>query len=180
MATSHWLRQTIPRLVRVALVLIVAVVPLRLAAQQRSGREITDTAAAVEMARATFREAESARVQGDWSRTENTVHCDEDDLGREVSIDRDTTGLIRRLEWSGGTEDHAEKHRYFYDASGKLRFAFFTLGAVNGTQQEERVYYGSHGEVVRRLKRVVSGPGYPSTGEEGVPDALKWLGEICP
>ena len=90
-----------------------------------------------------------------WARTDTTVKCDDEDIGDHVTVDRDSTGTIRRLRWSGGTEDHAETHSYYYDAVGRLRFAFLTLGAVNGTQREERVYYAGTGEVVRRLLHFV-------------------------
>jgi hypothetical protein len=62
---------------------------------------------------------------------------------------------------------------------GRQRFAFVTLGAVNGTKYEERVYFGDHGEVVRRLKRLVKGPGFPVQDEQGIRDPLMWIQTIC-
>jgi hypothetical protein len=53
------------------------------------------------------------------------------------------------------------------------------LGAVNGTEYEERVYFGDHGEVVRRLKRLVKRPGFPVQDEQGILDPLMWIQTIC-
>ena len=138
-----------------------------------------DTAEAIRVARATFQEAERAVAARRWVRRDTTVKCDDEDLGDDVSVVRDSTGTIRRLQSSGGTEDHAETHRYYYDAAGRLRFAFFTLGAVNGTQREERVYYAGDGGVVRSLVRLVRGPGYAAQAETGIPDPAAWLRGMC-
>lgn len=158
---------------------LVASVPGNVYAQARSRPSGDKAALAIQTARATYRESELAVARGSWSQRDTSVTCDEHDFPFDVRIHRDSTGMIRRLQWSGGTDDHAESHRYFYDARGKLRFAFFTLGAVNGTQYEERVYFGTSGEVVRRLPRLVKGPGYALRGETGMADPEHWRRTLC-
>ena len=160
-------------------VIIAMLLPLRLPGQTRATRQRTDTAAAIRVARATFQESERAIASHRWVRSDTTVRCGDEDPGMDVILNLDSAGVVRHLEWSGGTDDHAATHRYFYDAKARLRFAFTTLGSVNGTQQEERVYYGDRGEVVRRLTRLVRGPGYPIEAEGGVPDPTAWLRAIC-
>lgn len=138
-----------------------------------------DTAGAIREARATFQEAGRAVAARRWIRTDTTVRCGDEEAGDDITMDRDSAGTIRRLRWSGGTADHAETHSYFYDAMGRLRFAYVTLGAVNGTQSEERVYFTGAGDVVRRVRRLVRGPGYPSDPVVGVRDPEAWLRGFC-
>jgi hypothetical protein len=113
------------------------------------------------------------------SSRDSTVTCEEDEPGTALVFHRDSSGVVRLFEWRGGSEDHAVHNQYFYDSVGRQRFAFVTLGAVNGTEYEERVYFGDHGEVVRRLKRLVKGPGFPIAPERGVSDPLAWVRTIC-
>ena len=153
--------------------------PPTLAAQRAVPGAPGDTAAAIRAARATYQEVERAIAEHRLSRRDTTVTCDEEEPGMAVVFHRDSSGVVRRFEWSGGSEDHAVRNQYFYDASGKQRFAFVTLGAVNGTEYEERVYFGDQGEVVRRLKKVVKGPGFPIPGEQGIPDPRAWLLTAC-
>jgi hypothetical protein len=93
---------------------------------------------------------------------------------------RDASGRLRYFEWQGGSDDHAERHQYFYDAAGRQRFAFLTFGAVNGTEYEERVYFADNGSVERRRKRLVKGPGYAIEPETGMPDPHTWVRHVCP
>jgi hypothetical protein len=133
----------------------------------------------MQAARDAYRESEKAVADGAWSHRDTSVVCEEERPPFEVRVHRDATGVIRRLEWSGGSDDHAETHRYFYDAQQELRFAFFTLGAVNGTQFEERVYFGRAGKVMRRVSRVVRGPGYAVRHEVGLRDPSMWRSALC-
>jgi len=153
-------------------------VPAYVHGQTRSSSS-TEAALVMQAARATYRESEQAVARGTWFRRDTTVVCEKERPPFDIRIHRDSAGAIRRLEWSGGSDDHAETHRYYYDAQGELRFAFFTLGAVNGTQYEERVYFGRAGKVIRRLSRVVRGPGYALHHEAGILDPTRWHRALC-
>jgi YD repeat-containing protein len=153
-------------------------VPAYVHGQTRSSSS-TEAALVMRAARATYRDSEQAVARGTWFRHDTTVVCEKERPPFDVRIHRDSAGAIRRLEWSGGSDDHAETHRYYYDAQGELRFAFFTLGAVNGTQYEERVYFGRAGKVVRRLSRFVRGPGYALHHEAGILDPTRWHRALC-
>jgi YD repeat-containing protein len=138
-----------------------------------------ENARAIQAARVAYHDAELAMARGTWARRDSTIVCDSELPPFDVRLHRDSAGVIRRLEWSGGTEDHAETHRYYYDPEGRLRFAFFTLGAVNGTRYEERVYFARTGAVVRRLPHLVHGPGYAYPSETGIREPSTWRHAIC-
>ena len=153
--------------------------PTTLAAQGAVPRVRVDTAAALRAARATYQEVQRAIAERRLIRRDSAVTCADEGADMTLVIHRDSSGAVRHFEWSGGSEDHAVRNQYFYDASGRQRFAFVTLGAVNGTEYEERVYFGPRGEVVRRLKRLVKGPGFPVSDEQGIPDPRAWVLTAC-
>ena len=73
----------------------------------------------------------------------------------------DEKGVVRRYETHGGTEDHALKFQQYYDASGRLRFAFIEGGAVNETLIENRIYFDETGKRLWEEHKLLKGPGYP-------------------
>lgn len=77
------------------------------------------------------------------------------------------------------TDDHAETHRFYYDSAGRLRFVFVTLGAVNRTHEEERIWYAADRRVLRRTKRLVHGPGYPVPDVAPIWNPAEWLRNPC-
>jgi hypothetical protein len=158
---------------------IMVALPTRLAAQAAVPRARIDTAVAIRVARATYQEVQRALGAHRLSRRDTTVTCHDEEPGLALMFHRDIIGVVRHFEWRGGSEDHAVRNQYLYDAAGRQRFAFVTLGAVSGTEYEERVYFGDHGEVVRRLKRLVKGPGFPVQDEQGIRDPLMWIQTIC-
>jgi YD repeat-containing protein len=169
-------------IVRPALISLILGLALTMPAYvhgQARSNSSSEAALVMQAARAVYRESEQAVARGTWSQRDTNVVCEEERPPFEVRIHRDLAGAIRRLEWSGGSDDHAETHRYYYDAHGELRFAFFTLGAVNGTQYEERVYYGRAGKVIRRISRLAHGPGYALRHEEGMRDPTRWRSALC-
>lgn len=179
MATDYSMRLAGTARVFVCALSIVIGLPFTLVAQAAIPKPRLDTAAAVRAARATYQDVQRALAAHRLSRRDTTVTCEEGEPGTALVFHRDSSGVVRHFEWSGGSEDHAVHSQYFYDAAGRQRFAFVTLGAVNGTEYEERVYFGDDGEVVRRLKRLVRGQGFPIAPEEGIRDPLAWVGTIC-
>lgn len=154
-----------------ALALII-LAPAATPAQTGSERHVAS-------ARAVFTEVESAISRRRLARRDTTITCA--DTGFDVEVRRyvDGSGRVRSLTLHGGTGDQVETARYFYDSAGRLRFAFATRGAVNGTRQEERVWFSPAGAVARRRTRLTSGPGYPFERIQPVPDARRWRRAAC-
>jgi hypothetical protein len=162
----------------ITLVAIALIAPAALHAQTGAAKGHASERAAVAAARLTFREVEDAVRTKALVRRDTAFTC-EDELETRVIVDRDRRGMIRRLEWQGGSDDHGESNMYYYDAGGLLRFGFTERGAVNGTSYEERVYFAPDGAVARRIKRRLHGPGYLFADLEAIPNAETWLRDLC-
>jgi hypothetical protein len=115
----------------------------------------------VATARSVYKWVEAAISARELHRRDTVITCAAGELTDSVTTYRDRAGVVRGLIWSGGTDDQAEQLRYYYDVAGRLRFALATRGAINGTQQAERVYFAESGVVLRRSVRTTHGPGYP-------------------
>ena len=76
------------------------------------------------------------------------------------TLGRDAQGVARWFEREGGSSDSLIRERLYYDSQGRLRFIFVHMGAVNGTVQEQRLYFSPSGQRVRASFKTVSGPGY--------------------
>lgn len=129
--------------------------------------------------RAVYQEVEQEISAKRLARLDSTVHCDGDGSALEVTVWRDRDGRVRQLTWEGGSDDHAETRRFYYDSAGRLRFVFVTLGAVNRTHEEERVWYASDRRILRRTKRLVHGPGYPVPDVAPIWNPAEWLRNPC-
>jgi hypothetical protein len=73
-------------------------------------------------------------------------------------------GAVYKYIKAGGSEDSARKASFYYDGEGKLKFAFITGGAVNGTRFERRIYFNDRGRRIWENHRIVKGPGYTYPG----------------
>lgn len=140
----------------------------------RSGTE-----AEVAAVRAVYEEVVQAAAAHRLARRDTTITCDEEDLGTDVTVMTDASGGVRLLSWKGGSDDHGETHRFYYDAAGRLRFLFVSRGAVNGTEQEERVYYAPDRRVVRHLVTLTHGPGYAFARGTPVWRPVEWVRTLC-
>jgi hypothetical protein len=138
----------------------------------------SDTAA-VRSAQSVFREVESALTQRQLTRQDTAVTCPPSGREGRGSIYADVLHRVRRLDLDGGGEDHSETIATYFDTLGRARFVFAQRGAVNGTQQEERVYYDERGRVIHRLLRQTHGPGYPFDTLSTVPRLETWLRDLC-
>ena len=163
---------------RTVLFTLSLVVGLPVTAQQaaRGGRQGESD---VRSARAVYSAVEAGIAANRLQTRDTTVQCDGDRLEFEVTLHTDSAGVVRRLRWQGGSDDSAADTRYYYDAGGRLRFAFAKRGAVNGTQEEERVWYSPSGRVARRDRRLLDGPGYPFAELEVIRTPLDWLRRAC-
>jgi hypothetical protein len=77
------------------------------------------------------------------------------------SVYRDRRGVVRRLTWSGASEDHGEVNAFTYDALGRLRFVLSKQASVNDSNGEVRSYWDAAGTAVHTDTRTIKGEGYP-------------------
>jgi hypothetical protein len=129
--------------------------------------------------RVVYQEVTRAAAEERLTRRDSTVECGENDLGSEITVWREPSGRIRQLTWAGGTDDHAQTVRHYYDRAGRLRFVFITRGAVNGTEQEARLYFGEAGQLLRRVEAQKKGPGYPFGDPEFAWRPEEWMRQLC-
>jgi hypothetical protein len=132
----------------------------------------------VQEARAVFNAVENDIRQRRLIKHDTTVTC-EDGLDARGTSYGDRSGRIRRINTDGGTGDHGESVAIYFDSLGHARFAFAQRGAVNGTQQEERVYFDAHGTVVHRVIRQIRGPGYLFEKVTRTPRIATWIRDLC-
>ena len=76
----------------------------------------------------------------------------------ERTIYTDSNGTPRLYILSGGSDDHAEDSKYYYDSVGTIRFIFVSVGAVNGANEEKRIYFDERGKQIYTDKRVIHEP----------------------
>ena len=115
--------------------------------------------AGVAEVRSVVAQVEMAHLQGRLS-AEHHLSLNADQL--EITCDRwrDASGTVRRLTYAGGSSDSFTTLAQTYDAAGRLRFAVWRGGAVNGTHNEMRLYFDTAGKLLQRLEKQ-NGPGYP-------------------
>jgi len=111
--------------------------------------------------RAMRSEVEKAVRGGKLGRRDTTLECPGAPLSFKTSVYTDRGGRVRRLVLDGGTSDQAATTYYLYDREGHLRHAIARRGAVNGTHEEEEVFYRVDGSILRQKQRRLEGPGYP-------------------
>ena len=91
----------------------------------------------------------------------------------------DSAGRVRKYRIEGGSGDSAGEATYYYDTGGVLRFTFTRLGAVNGTEREDRYYFDSAGALLYRYSRLLHGPGYPGGFDSMVVNPLADFRALC-
>jgi hypothetical protein len=127
----------ISRLLSIAVVLLPCAVGTG-AAQTAHLPSRSAAARDVASARAVYTEVEQAIAAKRLAPRDTTIACDGAPFDVDVTRYTDAGGRIRMLSVEGGSDDQSQTTRYYYDAGGRLRFAFATRGAVNGTREEER------------------------------------------
>ena len=145
-------------------------------AQQQADAERN---AAIEAVRSIYQDTEAAIKVNRYVRHDTTVTCGPLDLDQNFSFYRDSAGVVRRLDADVGTDDHAEVHHYYYDATGRLRFIFVQYGAVTGAHMQERVYYDEDRHELRRLRERTSARSYPFQKVEPLWKPAEWYKEFC-
>jgi hypothetical protein len=107
------------------------------------------------------------------------VSCGEFKGTPKVSVWIDSAGTIRQLAWSGGSGDHAQSFRFYYDAVGRLRFVYGVRGDASGTYYERR-YYATDRRLLRTLKEAKRGPPLGRWTVEPLWHPLEWQERFCP
>jgi len=72
----------------------------------------------------------------------------------------DKNQIVRKYIQEAGSDDSFLKSSFYYDQNGRLRFALFEGGAVNGSQIEHRVYFNSEGKRISENHENIKGPVY--------------------
>jgi hypothetical protein len=72
----------------------------------------------------------------------------------------DQNGRPHLYYYESGSDDSAVQRELYYDENGKLRFAFITAGAFNGTRLEHRIYFSKTGRKIWEIQKLLEGPGY--------------------
>ena len=160
-----------------AAALLFGSAPAAAAQSPRTGDAATEQE--IQAVRAVYQEVVQAAAANRLTRLEKSVRCHKDDFGEDVTSWTDASGRVRRLTISGGTDDHVQTHRFYYDGAGRLRFIFVSRGAVNGTQEEERIYYAADRRVLRRAKTELHGPGYFFVEAAPIWRPAEWLQSPC-
>ncbi len=127
-----------------------------------------------------YREIETSIENGEVKKTQAPGRCfREQSALTEVYLVTDNDNVIRKLFVAYGTEDSLGSTAYYYDADGAHRFTFQSVSAVNGTQQERRIYFDKTGEDIHSDNRILAGPGYPTEMQRYVPQPEAYLKSLC-
>ncbi len=77
-----------------------------------------------------------------------SLSCSWGDQSPGISGDiyKNQNGTIRYYEIMSGSGPSFIEGKYYYSSKGNLRFSFFQLGAIYGTEKEKRVYFDENGK----------------------------------
>jgi hypothetical protein len=130
--------------------------------------------------RAIYREIETLIDRGILKKIQAPEHCfREQSALTEAYLTTNGRGVVRKLFVAYGTEDSLGSMAYYYDPKGALRFTFQSVGAVNGTRQERRIYFDETGKELHSDDRILTGPGYNYVMERYVPQPEVYLKSLC-
>lgn len=130
--------------------------------------------------RAIYREIETSIETGVLKKTRASEYCfSEQSAVTEAYLIKNNQGKIRKLFIAYGTDDSLGSMAYYYDVDGTLRFTLQSVGAVNGTRQERRIYFDRTGKELHSNDRILAGPGYNYVMERYVPWPEAYLKSLC-
>lgn len=122
--------------------------------------------AGVDEVKDVFNEVEKATL------TRESLQDCSDDAYWEVTVFRDASGNVRKLERAEGSEDHTQTVASYFDLEGRLRFVFLKAGAVPDGHVEARWWLDENGKVIKQ-KRKAWGEGPTYFGAELKPHLVK-------
>jgi hypothetical protein len=130
--------------------------------------------------RAIYREIETSIEKSVLKKTRASEDCfSEQSALTEAYLITNSQGKVRKLFVAYGTEDSLGSMAYYYDVDGALRFTLQSVGAVNGTRQERRIYFDRTGKELHSNDRILAGPGYNYVMERYVPWPEAYLKSLC-
>lgn len=159
-----------------------AVVAMAVLAAPLHGQQSDSTAwmrrPEIRAVRAVVQEVQRSIDQRRLTRSDTTM-CGGGPLEIQYTLYTDRRGVVRRLTWFGGSEDHAETNTFSYDSLGRLRFVLSEQAAVNGSNGETRVYWDLAGRVLHEDTRTTKGEGYPWAPPLPVFDPVAEIAKGC-
>lgn len=73
----------------------------------------------------------------------------------------DRRGVVRRYEYTGGSDDSMLSREFYYDSQGHLRFVYIKAGAVeDNTNIQHRIYFDETGTRIWESHKILNGSGY--------------------
>jgi hypothetical protein len=129
--------------------------------------------------RAIYREVEAASKNGTLTEVTDSASCNGGEVGVVAHLYFDSNGRVRKYVVEGGSGDSYSQAFYYYDEKGILRFTFIQLGAVNGTNRDDRFYFDSTGSLLHKSSKLVHGPGYPGGTDSVVVSPRDDFAHLC-
>ena len=179
-------------------VVVTAAILIGVAQPSRSQEAPPDSAAikaALRTADSTFREVGRLRDAKGLVRSDTATNCaGKLKWGHKLETYRDSAGVTRLFTVDRINEDRAwdasfrpsvsysygTDSYYYYDAGGRLRFAYYFFADVLGNQYEEWQAYDGVGGLLRRIGRWKAGDPRDMTGLfMPVPDPGAYITELC-
>ena len=144
---------------------LAAILPCSTAAQRPAPTPVTPRGwgryPAIRRIRTLTAAIDAAHVLGRMTTQADSAECAEESVRVVAHLSTDSSGHVRKDVRENGSADSTAVVRYYYDTHGRLRFTFESLGAVNGTKRETRIYFDTTGAQVYKDVRLLQGPGYP-------------------
>ena len=107
------------------------------------------------------------------------MSCNGGEVGIVAHLYGDSSGRVRKYAVAGGSGDSYSQAFYYYDRKGTLRFTFIQLGAVNGTNRDDRFYFDSTGSLLYKSSKLLHGPGYPGGADSVVASPRDDFAHLC-
>ena len=126
-----------------------------------------------------YQEVEAASKNGALREVTDSVSCNGGEVGIVAHLYGDSSGRVRKYAVAGGSGDSYSQAFYYYDRKGTIRFTFIQLGAVNGTNRDDRFYFDSTGSLIYKSSRLLHGPGYPGGADSVVASPRDDFAHLC-
>lgn len=114
----------------------------------------------IDQVRLIHSDVNAAEDRGELNRQANPCTVNDGAATINRALYRDKKKLIRKYVLDGGPADSKTRLEYYYDEKTVLRFIYRQRTVANGTQKEERVFFGADGSHLY-TDRSETGPGYP-------------------
>ncbi len=134
---------------------------------------------AVKTIRGLYIDINAAQKNGTLKKEAKRCELYDGSVVMEGGLYRDSNSVIRKYVVDGGSGDSRARAEYYYNEKGIPRFTYRFRGAFNGTQVEERIYFGENGQHLY-TNRKEKGPGYTASGlTDSVVDPRADYADLC-